>query len=260
MTSALICAALLVVFAAPCGAWGTKPHRAMTQTALDTLPQRWQARLGSEATALAETYCLLPDRYGELEQFGFLRKGPGPQTLEEMRAYCVRPDGVALHSFSWDSEDDLGTLVYLMERILRSLSEKRNVDAARYMGTLAHLIEDSLSPPHAVSEDQLQALSTGGNVMAIHGGIERSLPEFSLRGRAPQVVGHGIVSAAQEILARVYAAAERNRTSLPQMAHAVVRDDQATLDAHRLRAGRAAAELLADALCTVFTMEEYQAR
>jgi hypothetical protein len=260
MTSAPICAALLVVYATVCGAWDTKPHRAMTQAALDTLPQRYRAQLGPEAAALAETYCMLPDRYVELEQFGFLRKSPGPQTLEEMRAYCVRPDGIALHSFFWDREDDLGTLIYLMERILGSLSEKRNADAARYMGTLAHLIEDSLSPPHSVSEEKLQALSAGGDAMAMHRAIEKSLPEFSLRGRAPQVVGQGIMSAAEELLARVYAAAERNRTNLPQMSRAVARDDQVTLDAHRLRAGRAAAELLADALCTMFTMEGYEAR
>lgn len=228
-----------------CFAWDTPPHRRITQAAVDTLPQQLREQLGAETASLVEIYCILPDRYTELKHYGFVRKSPGPRTLEEMRPYCVRPDGEDVHSATWDRDEDLGSLVYLFERAIRSLSEKRPADAARFLGTLAHFVEDSLSPPHAVGGDELGAPN-------LHGLLERSVPEFSLGGRSPRAAGQHIVPAAEAILARLYAGGDQNRRDLAAMAKAAQAGDEEALNTYRLRTGRTAAEILADALETVF--------
>jgi len=224
-------------------AWDTAPHRKMTQAALESLPAKLRARLGAEAAALGEIYCMLPDRYLEMERHGFVRKGAGPQSAQEIRVYCVRPDGGAIHSAAFRRDEDMASMMYLFDGILRSLSEGRNADAAKYMGTLAHFLEDSLSPPHAVAEP-----------VEVHGAIERSMPQFSLGGRVARPLAEHVLEAAEAILDRCYAAAEQNRKDLPAMVKAAKAGDERTLDVYRLRAGRAAAELVADAFCTLLML------
>lgn len=238
-------------------AWHTEPHVRITQAALDTLPPQLRSALGSESSALAESYCMQPDRYVEMERFGFVRKSPGPRTAAEIRVYCVRPDGAEVHSASFDRDHDLASLIYLFERIASSLSAKQPAEAARYMGTLSHFIADSLSPPHSVPADDLLALqppSPSGAPVDVHAAIERTLPALSLGRRSPRIVGNHLTDAAENVLNRVYAAAAQNRKDLPVMVRAACAGDQSVLDGYRRRAGTAAAELLADALFTLLTI------
>lgn len=253
----LICLWLLLV-PGPVNAWDTAPHQRITKAAVDSLPRRALLGFGAETGRLIEIYCLLPDLYTEMEDFGFVREGPGPRTSAEIRPYCVRPDGRPIHGATGDRESDAVSLVYLFERILTSFSKNQPAEAARYAGVLSHFIADSLSPPHAVSPDQLRDMAPlrGAAGLNIHCAIERSLPAFSLRGRAPRVVGPHLVDAADAVLARCYAGAARNRKDLPVMVKAACARDEGTLDAYRLRAGVTAAEILADALYTLSRMGE----
>jgi hypothetical protein len=232
----------------PCTAWDTVPHRKITKAALDWLPKRVLARFGDQAAPLAAVYSLYPDRYAEMVRFGFVRKSAGPRSPEEIRAYCVRPDGQPIHSATGDRDMDMASLIYLFERILTSFSENRPTEAAKYAGVLAHFIEDSLSPPHA-----------GDVEAATHAAIERSVPEFTLTGRDPHSAPHNslnnpggnLLRTAEAILDRIYAAHEQNRQDLPAMIKAVADRDEPTLDTYRLRAGVNAAEILADTLLAV---------
>ncbi len=148
MRSAFTTSLLLLACATSGLAWHAPPHRLITRAALNTLPAQARARLGAEASNLVELYCLYPDRYVEIQQFGFVHKSPGPKTQEELHVYCFRPDGEPLHSATWNREEDLGSLVYVFERIVSNLRDKHDAEAAKYMGTLSHWIADSLSPPH----------------------------------------------------------------------------------------------------------------
>jgi hypothetical protein len=214
----------------------------MTKAALDSLP----AGFGLETRNLIETYCMDPDRYTEMVQFGFARAGSGPRTASEIQAYCVRPDGQAIHSAAFVRDTDLGSLLHLFERTATMLSEGKQLEAARYSGVLAHFIEDSLSPPHSRYSEEVGS--------GAHAAIERSVPAFDLGKRPPQRAGWGLFDAAEAILDRLYAAADRNRTDLPAMMRAVRAGDQKFLDTCRLRAAKAAAELLADSLFTLFAI------
>jgi hypothetical protein len=247
--SALTLALLLPV---PAAAWDTLPHQRITRAALDSLPQAMRARIAPEFENIAEIYCMYPDRYAEMSEYGFVRRSPGPKTAEEIRRYCVRDDGEALHSASWDADEDMGSLLFLSERILQNLKDGRTEEAAKYIGVLAHFIEDSYSPPHSVSGVELERLA-GGDAARVHGPLEREVPVFTLRLRVRRVPGKGILESIEAIRGRLHAGGAANRKQLPALIRAFDSGDKATLDAARLRTARAAAELFADTLFTLFT-------
>jgi hypothetical protein len=151
-----------------------------------------------------------------------------------------------LHGITGDPDVDLASLVYLLERIDSHLIDGRTADAAKFAGVLAHFIGDSLSPPHAAG---VEAISH-----ETHAAIERSLPPFTLEDRVPHRAGPHIVEAAEAILDACYRGALQNSRGLPQMAAAVASHDEIVLNRYRLRSGRAAAEILSDALVTVAEM------
>ena len=244
------CLAMLLV-PWPSAAWDTAPHQRITRAALDAQPARFLDRLGTEATPLAEIYCIYPDRFEEMERFGFVRKSPGPRTAAEIRKYCARPDGRSVHGATGDQETDTASLVFLLERIATNLAPKQPAEAAKYAGVLSHFIADSLSPPHALPPEELLRLSDGANVHSI---LERSLPDFTLAGPVPAAAGAHITAAAASILEECYAGAAQNRKDLPAMIKAALAHDEPALDIYRLRAGKRTAQILADALYMIFEM------
>ena len=128
-----------------CKAWDTAPHQQITKAALDSLPRQILTRLGTETKPLIELYCMYPDRYQEMSQFGFVRKSSGPQDVSEIAPYCVRPDGEVIHGASGDWETDAGSIVYLFERILTNLAGKRPGEAARFAGVPARGFRRSIA-------------------------------------------------------------------------------------------------------------------
>jgi hypothetical protein len=250
---------LLLLAGWPCRAWDTPPHQRITKAALDSLPKEYLSRLGSEAKPLIEIYCIFPDRYEEMERYGFVRNSPGPRNIAEIRPYCVRPDGQHIHGVTGDRETDTGSVVYLFERILTNQAEDRPGEAARFAGVLSHFIADSLSPPHSVSADRLLELTprpAQAERVNVHSAIERSIPEFTLDGRLPHELGSHLVPAAEAVIALCDAGTAQNRKDLPAIVKAASLRDEQSLNEYRLRAGRKAAEILADALYTVFRIGE----
>jgi len=252
-------APLLLLAVLPCGAWDTPPHQKITRAALDSLPRSLAERFGTESGPLVEIYCIYPDRYVEMEEYGFVRKTPGPHSASEIRVYCVRPDGRPIHGATYDREDDLRSLVYLFERIAGNLADGRRAEAAQYAGVLSHFIADSFSPPHAVAADRLLALgrrAESGCNINLHAVIERSVPEFTLRARAPRTARTSIPEAAGSTLEACYAGLDRNRQDLPLIVEAACARDEKRLDEYRLKAAVRSAEVLADALGALLTMAE----
>ena len=145
----------LLLFPCPSVAWDTVPHQKITRAALETLPKSILNPLGAEALPLVEIYCLYPDRFLEMTEFGFVRNSPGPRTAAEIRPYCVRPDGQPVHGATGDRDQDTASLLFLFERIASNFARNRPAEAAKYAGVLSHFIADSLSPPHAVAPEEL---------------------------------------------------------------------------------------------------------
>src|SRR5215471_3016203 len=84
---------LVMACYSPCSAWDTGPHQIITRAALDAVPKSFVSRLGPEVEPLAALYCIYPDRYEEMERYGFVRNSPGPRSASEIRVYSVHPDG-----------------------------------------------------------------------------------------------------------------------------------------------------------------------
>jgi hypothetical protein len=236
----------LLLVGGTCRAWDTTPHQKITRAALDSLPAKFVNRLGPESKLLIDLYCIYPDRYQEMAEFGFTRKSAGPQDASEVAVYCVRPDGEAIHGATGDWQTDAGSLVYVFERILSNLAEHRPQEAARFAGVLSHFIADTLSPPHSAPDEHRE----------FHAVIERSAPDFTLRNHAPRLVADHLLPAAKSIFDQLYAGAAANRKDLPAMVNAAGLHDEQLLDTYRLRAARRAAEIFADALFTLFTMSD----
>lgn len=253
MTSARWSAVILLLASFHSVAWDTLPHQRITRSALDVLPKPTLDQFGGEARPLTEIYCIYPDRYLEMEQFGFIRRSPGPKSASEIRVYCAGTDGQPIHGITGDLIADNGSIAYVLEGIASSLSGRRPGEAARYSGVLSHFIADSLSPPHSISADELQNLRArwpATESLNLHSILERSIPEFHLSQRQPSRLGYDLAATAQAIVDRCYEGAALNRRDLPAMIRAVLDRDGRTLDRYRLRAGRMAAEIVADALYT----------
>jgi hypothetical protein len=89
-----------------------------------------------------------------------------------------------------------------------------------------------------------------------HAIIERSVPEFALRDRAPRSLGGDLRAAATAILDQCYEGAEANRRDLPAVVNAAAHGNDQVLNEYRLSAGKRAAQILADALYTVLRFSD----
>jgi hypothetical protein len=266
---------LLAALAVEGRAWHTPPHQQITRAAVDSLPTPMQERLGLEKEMLIWVNCMYPDRYRGLGQQGPEKDpNPGPRTRAELKIYCELPDGRIIHNVTQNRAEDLASFEHLLQSIIKEMRRDNITAAARYMGTLAHLIEDSCSPAHA---DKLPLVlmelrkqepipnpppwvgrlnEHGGTLTAgnLHAAIELTTLPFNLAGRSPQRTGETVADAAPKLLDRCYAIVAENRADLLEMVRATYANDLPVMERIRSRAARKAAELLADAYYTALSI------
>jgi hypothetical protein len=266
---------LCLALVADAFAWHTPPHQQITRAALDSLPTPLQEKLGLEKEMIIWVNCMYPDRYRGLAQQGPEKDpNPGPRNRDELKPYCEMPDGRPIHNVTQKRAEDIASFEHLLQSTITEMRRNQVTAAARYMGTLAHLIEDSCSPAHAaplplaVAElRQRQPLPNpppwvgrlnehGGTLTAgnLHAAIELTLLPFNLQGRAPERAGNSVAEAAPKLLDRCYAIVQENKDDLVEMVRATYANDTAVMERIRSRAARKAAELLADAYYTALTL------
>lgn len=267
----------LLAAATRLAAWHTPPHQQITRAALDSLPTAMQERLGLEKDIVIWVNCMYPDRYRGLAQEGPERDpNPGPRQRADLKTYCEMPDGRAIHNVTQNRAEDLASFEYLLQSIVSEMRRNDVTRAARYMGTLSHLIEDSCSPAHAdslprvVSELRKQQpipnappwvgrLNEHGNPLTagnLHAAMELTVLPFNLAGRAPERAGGTVAEAVPHLVDRCYAIVAENRDDLLEMVRATYADDLRAMERIRSRAARKAAELLADACYTALVIAE----
>jgi hypothetical protein len=184
------------------------------------------------------------------------------------------PDGRPIHNVTQNRAEDIAALQHLLRSIGHRFHRNEMPAAARYMGTLAHLIEDSCSPAHAAplpmavaAQRKMQPLPNpppwvgrlnehGGMLTAgnLHAAMELTVLPFNLHGRSPELAGDTVEAAAAKLLDRCYAIVEENNADLVEMVRATYANDVGVMDRIRSRAARHAAELLADAYFTALTI------
>jgi hypothetical protein len=274
---ALRSALFFVMVASSASAWHTPPHQQITRAALDSLPVALQEKLGLEKEMIIWVNCMYPDRYRGLAQQGPEKDpNPGPRDRAQMKIYCEMPDGRQIHNVTQNRAEDLASFEHLLQSIATEVRRDNITAAACYMGTLAHLIEDSCSPAHAGSLPLAVAelrqkqtlpnpppwvgrLTEHGDPLPagnLHAAIELTLLPFHLRGRAPVSAGMTLAEAAPKLLDRCYAIVEENRNDLVEMVRATYANDLPVMEKIRSRAARKAAELLADAYYTALVLAE----
>jgi hypothetical protein len=275
MTRRLLPIVLVPFLASAALGWHTPPHQQITRAALDSLPTPLQELLGLEKDMVIWVNCMYPDRYRGLARQGPEKDpNPGPRDRAELKKYCEMPDGRVIHNVTRNRAEDLASFEHLMRSIGAEIRRNNITAAARYMGTLAHLIEDSCSPAHAaplpLAVAELRGRQPlpnpppwvgrlnehGGTLTAgnLHAAIELTVLPFHLHGRPPELAGKTIAEAAPTLVDRCYAIVDENKADLVEMVRATYANDVPVMDRIRSRAARKAAELLADAYFTALTL------
>jgi Carboxypeptidase regulatory-like domain len=137
----LLVATLLLGYVASARAWGTKPHSWITRAAIDSLgPEHVLINhLGSNADLLP-AYCMMADwRRGLIAHEG------GQSFYAD--DYLLFP-AMPVH-LEHDLPDVEGTYRPYFRRVVQALRTETPANAARWIGSLLHFVEDSGSPPHA---------------------------------------------------------------------------------------------------------------
>lgn len=232
-------------------AWG-QPHHAITKGALETLPAWQRELLGAEFDALAAKHCMIPDNvYSDKDnaKFAAMESSPGEVYLQK------------LHLPQADQTVNLESLRYFIQKAVDSIKAGGIGDAARYMGTICHVIEDFGSPSHTVPGDNqftlLQQFMPPTPVMEgklLHGPIENGDFAVSIGGYQPQLLGTNVEEASWRLLHRVHEVIINSRSTTVPIIQALYADDADAVVRHQLKAATKAAQTAADALHTILCL------
>lgn len=232
-------------------AWG-EPHLAITRAALEVLPAWQKEVLGAELAALGDNYCLIPDHvYTDKEnaKFAALDSLPGEVYVKK------------LHLPVPDQAENRETIRYFMDRAVTALKEGKTGDAARYMGTICHLIEDFGSPSHTIPGDNmftlLQQFLPPSEIMKdklLHGPVENGTFAVDIKGYAPRLLGVTVEEASWRLLHRVHEGTINARSTTFPIIQALNAGDAETVLKHQLRAATVDAQVVADAMHTILCL------
>ncbi len=234
----------------PAWGWGS-PHGAITQAALSTLPGWQQELLGEELGLLGRRYCIIPDLVytdRELAPYATMDSQPGVVYLVGLHLPAAPPENHEV-------------IHYFLGRAVDAQRAGRTTDAARYAGTLVHALEDWGCPAHVVPGDNMFTLlqqllppPSSHQYALLHGPIEAGTLRLDLRDRAPQLLGDSVAEAAFRLLHRANQATLTARGQVAAIIQALYAGDGEAVTAAQLRAATLDAELVADALYTLFCL------
>ena len=237
--------------------WG-EPHHAITRAALDVLPAWQKEALGGELTQLGDSYCMIPDNvFTEKENARFARMESAPNEVY-----------LKILHLPTQQPEYLEVMRYFMERAVAALREGKIGDAARYMGTMCHQIEDYGSPSHTVPGDNMFTLlqqflppSDAMKGQLMHGPIENGDFKVSIEGYKPQLLGTTVNEAAWRLMHRVHEEIINARSTTVPIIQALYREEKASVVKHQMRAAVMDAQVVADSVYTVLClgMQKYAA-
>lgn len=230
--------------------WG-EPHMAITKAALDVLPSWEKEMLGDELALLGNRYCLIPDEvYTDKEnaKFAMMDSAPG-------KVYLLQ-----LHLPASQTEN-LEALRYFMGKAVAALKGGNKGDAARYMGTICHLLEDYGSPSHTVPGDNMFTLlqqfmppPDGMKGKLLHGPIENGKFEVAINNYQPQLLGITVEEASWRLLHRVHEGIINARSTTIPIIQALYADDAKAVLAAQMKAATMDAKVVADAMHTILCL------
>lgn len=230
--------------------WG-EPHHAITRGALDVLPAWQKDALGGELMQLGDSYCMIPDNVftdKENAKYAKMESVPNEVYLKILHLPTQQPEYFEV-------------MRYFMEKAVAALREGRIGDAARYMGTMCHQIEDYGSPSHTVPGDNMFTLlqqflppSDAMKGQLMHGPIENGDFKVSIEGYKPQLLGTTVNEAAWRLMHRVHEEIINARTTTVPIIQALYREEKESVVKHQMRAAVMDAQVVADAVYTMLCL------
>lgn len=230
--------------------WG-EPHHAITRAAMEVLPEWQKQTLGNELKMLGDNYCLIPDNVftdKENAKFAKMESQPDEVYLKILHLPTQQPEY-------------LEVLRYFMEKAVTALGEGKVGDAARYMGTICHQLEDYGSPSHTVPGDNmftlLQQFLPPTEVMKdklMHGPIENGDFTVSIAGYKPTLLGTNVNEASWRLMHRVHEGILNARSTTVPIIQAHYANDQESVVKHQMRAATVDAKVVADACFTILSL------
>ena len=234
----------------PAWAW-SEPHLAITKAALEVLPAWQQALLGKEREPLAGNFCLIPDHvYSDKEnrKFAMMDSSPGEVYLKKLHLPEQQPE-------------NLETFRYFIGKAVDALRAGNIGDAARYMGTIAHTIEDFGSPSHALPGDNmftlLQQFLPPPEAMKdqlLHSPVESGEIIVNVKAYKPCLLGTTVDEAAWHLLHRVNDEIINARSTTIPIIQALYAGDKDAVVTHQLKAATFDAQVVADAFHTILCL------
>jgi hypothetical protein len=166
-----------------------------------------------------------------------------------------------LHLPVAEQTENLETLHEFIAKAVAALKAGQVGDAARYMGTLCHVLEDFGSPSHTVPGDNmftlLQQFLPPTEVMKgklMHGPVENGTFAVSIQGYEPRLLGVTLNEASWRLLHRVHEGILNARSTTVPIIQALYADDAEAVTTHQLRAAMMDARVVADALHTILCL------
>lgn len=239
-------------------AW-SEPHLAITKAALAVLPAWQQDLLGKEREPLGNDFCLIPDHvYSDKAnaKFATMDSLPGEVYIKK------------LHLPVEQQAENLETVRYFVGKAVDSVKAGNIGDAARYMGTVCHTIEDYGSPSHTIPGDNmftlLQQFMPPPEPMKdqlLHGPIESGEINVVIAGYQPRLLGTTVDEAAWRLLHRMHEAIINARSTTFPIIQALYADDKEAVVKNQLKAATMDARVVADAFHTILCLgtQKYEA-
>lgn len=230
--------------------WGA-PHGAITQAALKALPAWQQETLGNELKPLGTLYCLIPDLVytrKDLTPYAMMDSRPGVVYLVNLHLPATPPEN---HEF----------LRHFLGKAVAALQTNAVADAARYAGTLAHLLEDWSCPAHSVPNDNMFTLfkqflppTDAYRYTPLHGPVENGTFPVEIDGYRPRLLGATADEAAFNLLRHAQEGTVYARGQVIPIIQALYAADTNACNAAQQKAAVVGARLVADALYTVICL------
>lgn len=233
-------------------------HQILTRAAIACLPDLERELLSPVKDKLENEYCMHGDSYfthqAEIGPYVELPDGRLPMDPWEIRFFKKDAPGVDWYICGY--YDLMRTsFEYFAGKCVDSLRSGRVDDYARYLGSIAHVIEDCGCPSHAVGTTmgtdmkmiKLLRPSSNTEKMAqqFHSVLEGKYQPFSI-DYEPRLLGASPAEISFHLLERFTDMLEVSIAQIIPMVDAFYEDDEETLSAHLTLSGKKTSETLAD--------------
>ena len=243
----------------PAFGWGADNHLCITRQAVRWLPVSDTAMLGSAADSLIERYCLYPDWYrAALNNKDSLR-------ILQMKPYVELPllGDLAKYHRTEDHESEICFVIAaeLMQQTVAWLQAGQPVEAARFLGSLVHFVEDNACPVHVIDNElvgELLPKPASLDPLTLHQAVERPTFPMTLPPREPVLLGRSVVEAAETIQIRFVGNRKKVRPLVVPLIQAMYAGNEQEANRGRAQAAAAAARLASDVIHTVCVLARVQ--